>query len=133
MTTAANNNELLLQSFALTQELLSELINDCGTIPSLGTESIIYWNKNLARLSNDISQFVEITTLLARSVSKKGEATYLEIKNSHIQLLFVMKAIGQAQLKADIIALQDLIKHELKDNLTQWKIDLIPQLKKLLT
>ena len=45
-----------------------------------------------------------------------------EFKDSHIHLLFVMKAMNQAQQKQDRVALEDLIKYELKDNLTQWKI-----------
>lgn len=132
MTSSSYHQDCIQISFTLTQELLSELINDCHNAPAFEENSIVLWNKKLARLTHDVSQFVEITTLLTRSLSKKGEPIFLEIKNSHIQLLFIMKAISQAQVKTDTMALQDLIKHELKDNLTQWKIDLIPQLKKRL-
>jgi hypothetical protein len=62
----------------------------------------------------------------------KKEKSIKDIKESHIQLLFIMKAINQAQLKSDVLALEELIKYELKDNLTQWKIDLFPQVRKLL-
>jgi hypothetical protein len=55
-----------------------------------------------------------------------------EIKTSHIHLLFILKGINQAQQKNDSLVLEDLIKHELKDNLTQWKINLIPTIKRML-
>jgi hypothetical protein len=133
MTALNYNRDVLLESFSLTQELLSELISDCLTIPASGPDIIYLWHKKIARLTQDISNFVEISTLITRSLSPRGEPLFVDIKNSHIKLLFIMKAISQAQSKTDHIALQDLIKHELKDNLTQWKIDLIPQLKKLLS
>ena len=41
-----------------------------------------------------------------------------------------MKGVQQAQSKLDHVALEDLIKYELKDNLTQWNIDLLPQIKR---
>jgi hypothetical protein len=132
MTDYSYNHDLFQQSFSLTQELLSELLSDCANLPYPGPGSRITWHKKLSRLTNEVSQFVEITTLLTRAVSKRGEGVSMEIKSSHIKLLFIMKAISQAQTKNDFIALEDLIKHELKDNLTQWKIDLIPRLKKLL-
>lgn len=55
------------------------------------------------------------------------------IKQLEIHLLSVIKAILYAKKKGDDIMLIDLLEHELKDNLTQWKISAIPQIKKLNT
>lgn len=55
------------------------------------------------------------------------------IKQLEIHLLSVIKAILFAKKKNDNVMLVDLLEHELKDNLTQWKILAIPQIKKLNT
>lgn len=55
------------------------------------------------------------------------------IKQLEIHLLSVIKAILYAKKKEDNVMLVDLLEHELKDNLTQWKIAAIPQIKRLNT
>ena len=42
-----------------------------------------------------------------------------------------IKAINTAFKKNDIVMLQDLLEYELIDNLTQWKIQALPKIKKL--
>jgi hypothetical protein len=80
----------------------------------------------------DVGTFVEITTLITQMILKRYKMNMSAAKESHIHLLFIMKGINQARQKEDLVALEELIKYELKDNLTQWKIDLIPQAKRLL-
>lgn len=58
---------------------------------------------------------------------------YLPIKELQIHLLSVIKAVLNAQKCSDEIMLADLLGHELKDNLTQWKIQILPSLKKEMT
>lgn len=53
------------------------------------------------------------------------------VQNLEIHLLSIMKALLPAKEKADVIMLCDLLEYELIDNLTQWKIKVIPELKKL--
>ncbi len=53
------------------------------------------------------------------------------VQNLEIHLLSVMKALIPAKEKGDVIMLCDLLEYELIDNLTQWKIKVIPELKKL--
>jgi hypothetical protein len=53
------------------------------------------------------------------------------IQKLEIHLLSVMKALLQAKEKNDVIMLCDLLEYELVDNLTQWKIKVLPELKKL--
>lgn len=53
------------------------------------------------------------------------------IQNLEIHLLSVLKALIPAKESNDYIMLCDLLEYELVDNLTQWKIKIIPNLKKL--
>lgn len=50
------------------------------------------------------------------------------LSNLEIHLLSVLKAMLPAKEKNDIIMLSDLLEYELVDNLTQWKIKVIPEL-----
>jgi len=132
MTTPSYNQDFLSNTVGLTLEFLSDIILDIQTFGEFTAEREFFWNRKLTKLTNDVSQFVELTTLLSKTIMIRKGQTIDEIKQSHISLLFIMKALNQAQLKQDYVALEELIKYELKDNLTQWKIDLIPQTKKLL-
>ncbi|MDO9183021.1 MAG: hypothetical protein Q7U04_11465 [Bacteriovorax sp.] len=53
------------------------------------------------------------------------------IQKLEIHLLSVLKALLSAKEKEDVIMLCDLLEYELLDNLTQWKIKVLPELKKL--
>lgn len=132
MTSPSYNHEFLSDTIAITQEFLSDIIIDIQTIGEFSPEKEFFWNKRISKVTADIGQYVELTTLLSKTVFKRKNLSIAGIKESHIHLLFILKAMNQAQLKTDLIALEELIKYELKDNLTQWKIDLIPQLKKAL-
>jgi hypothetical protein len=87
--------------------------------------------KHLQAFSDHISTFVDITTLITKFYVTRHNDIKEIIKKSHIQLLFIMKGILLAKEKQDLVVLNELIKHELNDNLTQWKINLLPQLKKI--
>lgn len=132
MTSPSYNQDFLQNTIGLTLEFLSDIILDIQTIGEFKPDREFFWNRKLSKLTSDISQFVELTTLLSRIIMSRQQLTVAGIKESHIHLLFIVKGMNQAQLKQDYVALEELIKYELKDNLTQWKIDLIPQTKKLL-
>ena len=132
MTTPSYNHDFLSETIGLTLEFLSDIILDIQTIGEFTSEREFFWNRRIMKLTADVSQFVELTTLLGKTIMARQGQSIPGIKESHIHLLFVIKAMNQAQLKQDYVALEELIKYELKDNLTQWKIDLIPQTKKLL-
>ena len=53
----------------------------------------------------------------------------LPIKELQIHLLSIIKAIREAYMSEDFIMLTDLLEYELNDNLTQWKILILPTLK----
>jgi hypothetical protein len=120
-----------LESIQLTQDLLRDVLIDISLLTQFDREKEFYWNREIMDLTRHISTFVEITTLLAKIGLTRNNIQAPQFKDSHIQLLYVMKGMNQAQLKRDFLALEELIKYELKDILTQWKIDLLPQLKKL--
>lgn len=123
---------LLSSTVSISQELLNDILSQINAIDTFIPEREFFWNQQLSGLSSDISKFVEVTTLLSQVIQSKKKTSLPGIKHSHIHLLFIIKAINQAQQKQDALMLEDLIKYELKDNLTQWKIDLIPLLKRLL-
>lgn len=131
-TSPIYNHSFLSETLSLTQEFLSDIVASINDLGEFSHEKELFWNQHITKLSLDISQFVELTTLLSKTAMARKNQSIPEIKESHIQMLFIMKAIIQSQLKQDYVALEELIKYELKDNLTQWKIDLIPQIRKLL-
>jgi hypothetical protein len=123
---------LLSGTVSISQELLNDILGQINAIDTFIPEREYFWNLQLSGLSSDISKFVEVTTLLSQVIQTRKKSSLPEIKQSHIHLLFIIKGINQAQQKQDALVLEDLIKYELKDNLTQWKIDLIPLVKRLL-
>ena len=123
-------SDVLTQTVLLSQDLLSDILFQINNIDALASDHEYFRNKQISALTSDISQFVEITTLFTKLLMQNKKVSLPEVKNSHIHLLFVLKGMNQAQLKQDKLALDDLIKYELKDNLTQWKIDFIPQMKR---
>jgi hypothetical protein len=134
MTVEAFNefDAILSDTITIGLDLLNDIIQQINTIESFSPDKEYFRNIQLSDMSSDITKFVELTTLLSKLLANKKKIFIPEIKQSHIHLLFVLKGINQAQQKHDSLVLEDLIKYELKDNLTQWKIDFIPQIKRLL-
>jgi hypothetical protein len=113
-------------ALSLTQDLLDLLLERIESISAFTIEKDYLWNQDAALLTTNISAFVEITTLLSKNLMTKDPMAMTRIKDSHVHLLSILKGMNVAQSKSDTVVLEDLIKYELKDNLTQWKIDLIP-------
>ena len=126
------NQSLIIETLNLTGDILSDIIHQINETTEFDPERSVLLNQRLISLTSSITQFIELSTLLSRALTKKFGKILPDIKNSHIHLLFVLKGIVQANGKLDFIVLEDLIKHELKDNLTQWKINYLPNLKKSL-
>ncbi len=131
MTLPSHNPAFLLQTTSLLADLLTDLLADITALDAAAARERV-WNARVARICDDVSRFVEASTLLARLVGARTPAALPAARDAHLRLLFVMKAVTQAQLARDRGALEELIKYELKDNLTRWKIELIPHLKKTL-
>jgi hypothetical protein len=128
----AISTDILAESVKLSQEFLIQTIAHINQLPPLQDEKQIVINQWVSSITMQVGTYVEITTLITRMIQKRYKKRMEGAKDSHINLLFVMKGINQAHQKGDLIALEELIKYELKDNLTQWKIDLIPQAKRLM-
>ena len=77
-----------------------------------------------------VQLFAKIHATLKR-VADLPKTTSEDIQKLDIHLLSVLKALIPAKEKNDVIMLCDLLEYELVDNLTQWKIKIIPSLKKL--
>jgi len=123
---------VLTETIFLSQDFVNNILLQISAIKAFVPEKEYAWNLQLSALSLDITNFVELTTLLSKIVMTKKKVSLSQVKDSHVHLLFILKGINQAQQKHDALVLEDLIKYELKDNLTQWKIDLIPLIKRLL-
>lgn len=80
-----------------------------------------------------IDLFVQLVSRIYRTLKSEQDGNITKsdtIQNLEIHLLSIMKAMVPAKEKEDIIMLCDLLEYELVDNLTQWKIKAIPELKK---
>ena len=127
-------------------ELSFEALDSCNDYIDLLTDKV----KELSRLysANEFDQanelFTEVidildlyTQLFARihSTLKRNLPGTIkcseDIQKLDIHLLSVLKALIPARENSDIIMLCDLLEYELVDNLTQWKIKIVPALKKL--
>jgi hypothetical protein len=119
---------------------LIELINHALSILDQ-TMSVI--NQNMLT-DNDYSRFflkkvldavdvlIQIIIKIHRSIDLKNDESIMLLKNMkacEMHLFSVIKAIQHAAIKDDTVIICDLLEHELTDNLKQWKISIIPQLK----
>jgi hypothetical protein len=78
--------------------------------------------------------YIQLVTKIHNTIRKSMPERFVKDQNMQdleIHLLSVLKALIPAKEKNDIIMLCDLLEYELIDNLTQWKIKVIPALKKL--
>lgn len=103
-------DNFLAESFLLTQQLIEKILTDYD--------------------SDQMSRFIEVSSLLSQAILPKGHVLRDHIRNQHIGLLSILKALASAMENQDDLAQEELINYELRDNLTQWKINLLPQLKK---
>ncbi|RPJ77881.1 MAG: hypothetical protein EHM20_05240 [Alphaproteobacteria bacterium] len=91
-------------------------------------------NSNLVEVVDLMDLYIQLITKVYRVLRTDipGKSFKDEnVQKLEIHLLSVIKALLQAKEKEDIIMLCDLLEYELVDNLTQWKIKVLPELKKL--
>ena len=126
-------------------ELAYEALESCNSYLDVVIGKIQELNKlyaagDMQTANNLFSEVIEIMDLFVQLMSKihntlrtqlgdKFEKTET-LQNLEIHLLSVLKGLVPAKEKNDIIMLSDLLEYELIDNLTQWKIKAIPELKK---
>lgn len=127
-------------------ELAFDALNDCSSyidtiIHKIGVFTG-FQNDNKQKEANmmfgEVVEIMDLYVQLMAKIYKTVRTRHQEqLKNTNtfqtleIHLLSIMKALIPAKEKNDIIMLNDLLEYELIDNLTQWKIKAIPELKKL--
>lgn len=136
--TNSKNNESL--------ELAFESIDSCfgyvDHITSQIQKLITFYNAGEVDQANaTFMEVVDLMDLYIQLISKVYRVIRTEmhgqtfkdenIQKLEIHLLSVIRALLQAKEKEDVIMLCDLLEYELVDNLTQWKIKVLPELKKL--
>lgn len=127
-------------------ELALETLDSCTSYIDIAIDKIrklsfMYANNKSEEANNIFIDVIEIMDVFVQLISKIHSTIRIhlpdqQIKSKTIQdlevhLLSILKALVPAKKRNDIIMLCDLLEYELIDNLTQWKIKAIPELKKL--
>lgn len=132
----------LINSLSLAFDSLDDCSGYIDVVINKISELSTLYSQNDVRQANILfGEVVEIMNLFVQLVSKihktirKNYPTKLQnnetLQKLEIHLLSVLKALLPAKEKEDIIMLCDLLEYELVDNLTQWKIQAIPELKRI--
>lgn len=144
MTTANNTTSTTKKNSSL--EIAFESIDSCFGYVDYITSQIqrLIAQQNAGDAEGANKTFIEVIDLMdlyIQLISKVYQVIRTDmpdrsfkdesIQKLEIHLLSVIKAMVQAKEKNDVIMLSDLLEYELIDNLTQWKIKVLPELKKL--
>lgn len=127
-----------------TLDLAFEALNSCSGYIDVVTEKIhelvaIYQSNQIEEAHHKFGDVIEVVDLFVQLITKIHRTLKTQIgpdykkssqiQNLEIHLLSIMKGLLPAKEKNDWIMLCDLLEYELIDNLTQWKIKAIPELK----
>lgn len=115
-------------------DLLSPYIDSLKLLVESAVESLQSSEKSdlqrpMTMIADRLSRLISIVTLVNRECSASQEK-FPDLKAIEIHLLSVLKAVQSAEKADDRTMLSDLLEYELQDNLTQWKIKAIPQIKR---
>lgn len=91
-------------------------------------------NDEIIKIFDNLTNFISLVSIIFReSLYQTYDNETLEVlKTLKIHQLSIIKALKSAMKNDDQLMLADLLEYELKDNLTQWKISAIPQIKQAL-
>jgi len=101
---------------------------------SLSQNSYNSANQDFLDLVEVIDLFIQLMTNIHRTFLERFKSVYVKStghKNLEIHLLSVLKGLLAAKERNDVIMISDLLEYELKENITQWKIKVIPEMKTL--
>ena len=127
-------------------ELAFQALDSCnGYIENLNDKILelckLYQEGQVEKANILFNEVIDVLDLFIQLISsifstiKRSRPSLLasnkEVQQLEIHLLSVLKALVPAKERNDIIMLCDLLEYELIDNLTQWKIKTIPNLKAL--
>jgi len=91
-------------------------------------------NQKFTEVIDIMDLFIQLITKINSTIKKHrpGKLSNNEmLQKLEIHLLSILKALLPAKEKNDIIMLCDLLEYELIDNLRQWKLQVIPELKRI--
>jgi len=133
-----NNNNQLKIAFESLDSSVEYIDHLNGMIKKLLAH---YHQNELDLLHNELLEIIDFMDLYIQLMTKvysllRTNFPELNFKTDSIvalevQLLGIVKALLVAKEKNDLLMLCDLLEYELVDNLTQWKIKALPELKKL--
>ena len=111
---------------SLLDHLLKKTSITGSQIEEAETTSQVY----IGNIVSAIDTFLtSINYVCTEVITNKDVFSNIPLKELQIHMLSIIKAIYTAIKKDDLIMLTDLIEYELKDNLTQWKILILPILR----
>lgn len=127
-------------------ELAFEALDSCSSYIDVVIAKIhelgrLYAAGEIQLANNLFSEVIEIMDLFIQLVTKIHSTFRTNLGDKfvktetlqtlEIHLLSILKGLVPAKEKNDIVMLCDLLEYELVENLTQWKIKAIPELKSL--
>lgn len=93
-------------------------------------------NKLFAEVIEITDLYIQLVSRIQRTIKAHLQSKWEKpqsVQQLEIHLLSILKAIIPAKEKNDLIMLCDLLEYELVDNLKQWKIKALPDLRSLRT
>ncbi|MBY0412687.1 MAG: hypothetical protein K2Q18_00910 [Bdellovibrionales bacterium] len=141
MTTSLNKDSKI-SSLDLAFESIDSSFGYVDYITAQIQKLIVQYNSGeIDQANHSFVEVIELMDLYIQLISRVYRVLRTDLQGAsfkdesvqklEIHLLSVMKALLQAKEKNDTIMLCDLLEYELADNLTQWKIKVLPELKKL--
>ncbi len=132
-----NSQELAFEALSTCSSHLDTLMTRVKETANLYRENKLdQGNQSFIEITEILNLFIELITTIHQTLKVESDQklpTGRTIQELEIHLLSVVKALLPAKEKNDIIMLCDLLEYELIDNLTQWKITAIPELKRIKT
>lgn len=121
-------SDIIFETHELANKIIDQILN---TVQFLQEETDEKYIIKVSSIIHAVDTFIKSISFITQNMNDRGVNFHsLPFKQLHIHLLSIMKAINTAQNTQDYIMLADLLEYELKDNLTQWKILIMPTLRK---
>ena len=103
-------------------------------ITEMGRKNEFFDEEGFCDMIDMMDVFVGLISDIYRTLKKRcfsGNFCAKTVQALEVHLLFVLKALFAAKHKRDVVILMDLLEHELMENIIQWKIKVVPELKRI--
>lgn len=133
MKLSQNYKETLTETVLLLPRYIDKILINIDDSINLLNQNESFQDE-ISKIYDDLSNFISLVSIIFREsiFQTYDNQTNEVLKTLKIHQLSIVKALKSATLSEDKLMLTDLLEYELKDNLTQWKISAIPQLKQAL-